>query len=141
MECYVDDGYWENGYTEQDVCAIAQRPRGDDAFRSSGQRERFWKERAEEQLDDLLDRVQEAAKEPRKARQEVAEAFALIEWEELPQAPKTREMLAQLVAPQPDYTVIAALVIAQREQIERERRIRRKRRDEASLMAIMGWTN
>jgi len=140
MECYVEDGYWEVGYTEQDVCGIGPvRPKGDDAFRTSGQRERFWKEQAEEALEALLDRVQGAVRQPQKARQEVAEAFALVEWESLPVAPKTREMLAEMAAPQPDYTAIAALILAQRQEIERERSVRRKRRDEAALMAIMGW--
>lgn len=140
MDCYVADGYWESGYTEQDVCGIAPpRPRGDDAFRTSGQRERFWRERAEEQLEDLLDRAEEAVSAPIEARREVSEAFALVEWERLPQAPKTREILEAINAPQPDYTAIAALILAQRQQIETERRIRRRRRDESALMALMGW--
>ena len=110
-------------------------PRGDDAFRTSGQRERFWRERAEEQLEDLLARAEQAATAPQKARKRVVEAFALVEWEELPEAPRTRDLLASLKSEQPDYTHIAALVLQIREQIEAERTRRRRKRDiEAVLM-------
>lgn len=111
----------------------APRPRGDDAFRSSGQRERFWRERIEEELEELLERAAQPA--PRKARRRVVEAFALVEWEKLPEAPRTRDLLASLKSEQPDYTHIAALVLQIREQIEAERTRRRRKRDlEAVLM-------
>ena len=137
MECYVADGYWVDGYTEQDVCGITPTaPRGDDAFRTSGHRERFWQAKAEEQLASLIDRAEQAIGEPRKARREVAEAFALVEWEALPQAPKTREMLAAIVAPQPDYTEIAALIMVIRGEIEAERKTRRRKRDMEALLLL-----
>lgn len=136
MDCYVADGYWDAGYTEQDVCGIAPpAPRGDDAFRSSGQREQFWRTKAEAQLEELLDRAEQAATAPPKARARVVEAFALVEWEKLPEAPTTRDLLATLKADEADYTHIAALVMAIREEIEAERTKRRRKRDiEAVLM-------
>ncbi len=136
MECYVETGYWDEGYTEADICAIATRPRGDDAFRSAGQRERFWRERADEQLEALLDRAAEAAREPRKARKQVVEAFALVEWEALPEARKTGEMLEALQAPQADYTLIAALVLSIRQEIEAERIKRRRKRDMEAVLLL-----
>jgi hypothetical protein len=111
-------------------------PRGDDAFRSAGERERFWQRKAEAELQDLLDRVEAVVRKPVAARMAVVEDFALVEWEDLPIAPKTREMLAKLDDPQPDYTGIVALVLIQRQEI----RLARKRRDEDALMQIMGWT-
>ena len=111
------------------------RPRGDDAFGSTGQRERFWRAKAEEQLEDLLERAEQAATAPQKARKRVAEAFALVEWQELPEAPRTRDLLATLKANEADYTHIAALVMQIRAEIEAERTRRRRKRDlEAVLM-------
>lgn len=115
--------------------AVASIPRGDDAFRSSGERERFWKRKAAEELEDLLDRVEEVVRKPVAARMAVVDDFALVEWETLPVAAKTREMLQRLDDPQPDYTAIAALVMIQRQEM----RLARKRRDEGALMRIMGW--
>jgi len=112
------------------------RPRGDDAFRTSGQRDRFWRERAEEHLEDLLDRAEQAATAPQKARRRVAEAFALVEWEKLPEAPRTRDLLATLKSEAPDYTHIAALVMAIRAEIEAERTKRRRKRDMEALMML-----
>jgi hypothetical protein len=135
-DCYVEDNYWDVGYTEADICAIAPRPRGDDAFRTSGQRERFWQEKAEEQLADLLDRAEEAVRAPRKARERVVEAFALVEWESLPQAPRTRDLLAALDVPQPDYTALAALILSIRAEIEAERVKRRRKRDIEAVLLL-----
>ena len=110
-------------------------PRGDDAFRTSGQRDKFWREQAEEQLEDLLERAEQAATAPQKARRRVVEAFALVEWQKLPEAPRTRDLLASLKSEQPDYTHVAALVMAIRQEIEAERTKRRRKRDiEAGLM-------
>ena len=137
MDCYVADGYWDPGYTEQDVCGIAQpRPRGDDAFRTSGQRERFWQKKAEDELEELLDRVEAVAEAPKQARQSVVEDFALVEWQELPEAPRTRDLLAYLRSEQPDYTLIAALVLQIRQEIEAERVKRRRKRDLETVLLL-----
>lgn len=137
MDCYVADGYWDAGYTEQDVCSIAPaRPRGDDAFRTSGQRERFWQKKAEDELEELLDRAEQAATAPQKARERVVEAFALVEWEKLPEAPRTRDLLASLKAEIPDYTAIAAMVMAIRQEIEAERVRRRRKRDLETVLLL-----
>lgn len=111
-------------------------PRGDDAFRSSGQRDRFWQERAEEELAELLDRVDVAAEAAERAPEAIVEAFALVDWEALPAAPRTREMLAALSVPQPDYTIIAALVLAQRQEIEAARVRRRRKRDIEAVLLL-----
>ncbi len=111
-------------------------PRGDDAFRSSGQRDRFWQERAEEELAELLDRVDGAAEAAERAPEAIVEAFALVDWEALPAAPRTREMLAALSVPQPDYTIIAALVLAQRQEIEAARVRRRRKRDIEAVILL-----
>jgi hypothetical protein len=112
------------------------RPRGDDAFGSSGQRERFWREQAEEQLESLLERAEHAATAPQTARKRVAEAFALVEWQKLPEAPRTRDLLATLKADETDYTHIAALVMQIRQEIEAERTKRRRKRDMEALMVL-----
>lgn len=137
MDCYVQDGYWENDYTVADICGIAPAaPRGDDAFRTSGQRERFWREQAEEQLEELLERAEQAATAPRKARRRVVDAFALVEWEKLPEAPRTRDLLASLRSEQPDYMLIAALVLQIRQEIEADRVKRRRKRDLEAVMML-----
>lgn len=115
---------------------VAPPPRGDDAFRSSGQRDRFWQERAEEELAELLDRVDGAAEAAERAPEAIVEAFALVDWEALPAAPRTREMLAALSVPQPDYTIIAAMVLAQRQEIEAARIRRRRKRDIEAVLLL-----
>lgn len=111
-------------------------PRGDDAFRTSGARDRFWQAKAEEELADLLEQAQEAVRAPVAARQAVADEFQLIEWEDLPQARQIGEILQSLTAPQPDYTHLAALILAQMERIEAERTKARRKRDIEAVMLL-----
>lgn len=66
----------------------------------------------------------------------MAEAFALVEWQELPEAPRTRDLLATLKAETADYTHIAALVMQIRAEIEAERSKRRRKRDMEALMVL-----
>ena len=116
-----------------DAAAIA--PRGDDAFRTSGARDRFWQSKAEEELAELLEQAQEAVRAPVAARKAVAEEFALIEWQAMPQAPQIGAMLEQLTAPTPDYTHLAAMILEQMQRIEAARiKARRKRDIEAVLL-------
>lgn len=135
MDCYVADGYWDQGYTEQDVCSVGPPnvARGDDAFRSNGQRERFWRERAEREFEALLSRAEAVAEAPRKARQRVVEEFALVKWARLPEARRVRDLLASLKSDEPDHTHVAALVLAIREEIRIQRR---RKRDVEALMVL-----
>lgn len=126
---YVQSGYWLDGY-------VLEASRGDDAFRSHGARNKFWQEKAEDELEALLDQAEEAAEAPKQTRQSVVEAFALVEWEELPAAPRTRDLLQSLKAKAPDYTHIAALVIAIRQQIEADRTRRRRKRDLEAVLLL-----
>jgi hypothetical protein len=116
------------------AAVIASAPRGDDAFRTSGAREGFWKAKAEEELQGLLEQAQEAISKPVEARKAVADDFALIEWEALPQAPQIGAVLSALVKPQPDYTALAAMIMA---EMERLRIKARRKRDIEALMVLM----
>lgn len=126
---YVQSGYWIDGY-------VLEASRGDDAFRSHGARDRFWQAKAEEELEALLDQAEEVAGAPKQARQSVVESFALVEWEELPAAPRTRDLLKSLKAKAPDYTHIAALVMGIRQQIEADRIKRRRKRDLEAVLLL-----
>lgn len=126
---YVQSGYWQAGY-------ILEPGLGDDAFRSSGARERFWRAKTEEDLEGLLERAEAAAEAPKATRKRVVEAFALIEWEKLPEAPRTRDLLRKLEAKKPDHSGIAALVLAIRQQIEADRVKRRRKRDLEAVLLL-----
>lgn len=119
-----------------DVVPVAA-PRGDDAFRTSGARERFWQAKAEEELGELLEHAEAALSAPVEARQAVADEFQLIEWEDLPQARQIGEILSGLTAPQPDHTHLAALILAQMERIEAARIKARRKRDIEAIMVLM----
>lgn len=66
MECYVEDGYWVDGYTEQDVCSVGPvGPRGDDAgfaYGSGRARQAIYKRQIEE-IEAQLEEI-EASDEP-----------------------------------------------------------------------------
>jgi hypothetical protein len=145
MDCYVEDGYWDVGYTEQDVCGIAQRPRGDDAFRSSGAREAFWRKRAEEALEEQLEALVAVSGEGRSetSRRRVARRFRakLEQFDAAPvvanNLPLISEVLREFTRPRPDYTALAVSIMAAQEAIARERiKARRKRDIEALLVMI-----
>lgn len=105
--------------------------RGDDA----GARERFWKARAEEWLAERLEQVPAIAKRPRRARRRFVEAFLeQAEAWELPRIAALETMMADLIAPQPDYT---ALALEMAEYLERTRRERRRWREGRDVMALM----
>lgn len=108
--------------------------RGDDAGPSP--RERFWQQKAEEELEELLERAKEAVRRPVKARVAVADEFQLVEWEALPQARQIGEMLQALTAPQPDYTELAGLILAEMQRIEAARVKARRKRDVEAVMLL-----
>ena len=138
MSCYVADGYWVDGYTVDDVCGIAPvAPRGDDAFRTSGQREAFWKRRSEEWLEDRLERIEEVALEPRKTRRKFAVNFLeRAEALEVPRIDALAPLMAMLQAEVPDYTALAMEVAEWRARIAADRRARRDKRDIEALRAL-----
>ncbi len=125
-----------------DEPVIGTTPRGDDAFRSSGARERFWAAKAEEWLEDRLEEAREAVQEDEKAEfaAEIGPKIttALMQWPEFaPAIDAVAKIATAMRAEEPDpaiWTLIAAVEL-QRKQV----RIARKRRDEDALMLIMGW--
>jgi hypothetical protein len=138
-ECYVEDGYWINGYTVQDVCRV----RGDDAFRSSGERENFWRARAEEWVEDRLDEAREAVRDDEKA-EFVATVpgkvtVALMQWPEFaPVITAVSKLASAMKSQEPDreiWSLIAAVELQRKEM-----RLARRRKDEDALMRIMGWS-
>jgi hypothetical protein len=141
-DCYVQTDYWDAGYTDQDVCEIAARPRGDDAFRSTGAREGFWRAKAEEWLEDQLEEAREAVQEGEKAEfaAEIGPKItvALMQWPEFaPAINAVQRLAAAMKVEEPDpaiWTLIAAVELQRKEM-----RLARKRRDEDALMRIMGW--
>lgn len=121
----------------------ARVARGDDAFRSSGSREEFWRRKAEEWLEEHLQRVQSAAGEGRSARKRAARRIveaaerALVE---MPQIAPRIDMIAafarQLAEERPDFTALAAAVAAQMAQVEAEKRARRRKRDLEAVLLL-----
>lgn len=117
--------------------------RGDDAFRTTGARERFWRQQAEEWLEEHYGRTLKATKAKRSARKRSAArivAAAEAASAEMPQIAPQIDILArfarQLAEPQPDLTAIATAVAAQLEQMERERTTRRRKRDLEAILLL-----
>jgi hypothetical protein len=110
--------------------------RGDDAFRSSGVRERFWAEKAEDWLQERLEQIPQVAKRPKRARRRFAEALLQrVEAEDIPQprVDALAALLTALVAPAPDYT---ALALDAQEWLSQMARVRRQWRDERDIAAL-----
>lgn len=121
--------------------SVAQR--GDDAFRSNGARERFWRRKAEEWLEDHLEQTLRATKKKKSARKRAGTrivAAANAAAAEMPEiAPKIdliARFAAQLSAPDPDLMAIATAVAAQLEQVETEKRTRRRKRDLEAVLLL-----
>lgn len=119
------------------------RPRGDDAFKTSGQRERFWRAKAEEWLEDRLEAVKRAARGPQRARKRLATRIAAdvpAFVSEIPDLAPRVDALARLgerlQAPQVDYTAIAQAVAAQMALIEAWNTRQRRRRDMEALLIL-----
>lgn len=108
--------------------------RGEDGG-GAGARERFWAAKAEEWLEERLEQVPQIARRPKRARRRFIEAFLTqAEAMDLPRVDALADMMAGLVAPQPDYTDLAAAMM---EYLARARRERRKWRDERDIRALM----
>lgn len=118
---------------------LALRSRGDDG----GVRERFWRAKAEEWLQDQLEAVERAVKAPQRARKRlatriVAEVPRFVS--EIPEfAPRVSDLdalLRQLMAPQPDHSAIAEAVARQMALIEAWNTIQRRRRDMEAILVL-----
>ena len=119
--------------------AATTAPRGDDAFRTSGARERFWAGKAEEYLQDRLEELPRIAKRPKRARRRFAEAFLEgVEAYDLPQprVDALTAILSDLTAPAPDYTALALAVQEYLDRMAREKRAWRQMRDERDIKAL-----
>lgn len=138
-DCYVQTDYWDAGYTDQDVCEVVTR-RGDDAgFRSAGAREQFWKAKAEEWLGDRLEEAREAVQAETKAEFAAVIApkvtVALMQWPEFrPMIDAVSRLASAMKVEEPDPQIWAQIA-----EIERQRRVMRRRKDENALMMLMGW--
>lgn len=113
--------------------------RGDDAFASSGARERFWARKAEEWLEEHLPDLKEAAQAPKAKRKRIARAVIADVIEApapyRPQINAALEIARRLLAP--DYTALAMQVAAELAAIEAVRtQIRRRRDMEAVLLLV-----
>ena len=119
------------------------RPRGDDAFRSSGAAQRFWRAKAAEWLEARLGAAQKATMAPARARRRVANrivadvpAFvsALPEFDARVDA---LGMIAErLLAPSVDYSALAAQVAMEMEFVANWQRQQRRRRDIDALLVL-----
>lgn len=119
--------------------AAATAPRGDDAFRTSGARERFWAGKAEEYLQDRLEELPRIAKRPKRARRRFAEAFLQgVEAYDLPQprVDALTAILSDLTAPAPDFTALALAAQEYLTMMAREKRVWRDERDIMALKAL-----
>ena len=141
-DCYVQTGYWDDGYTDQDICDIAPAARkGDDGgFRSAGKREQFWKARAEEWLGDRLEEAREAVQTETKAKFAEIVApkvtVALMQWPEFkPMIDHITKLADAMRVQEPDPQIWLQIA-----EIEQQRRIFRRRRDEEALFILMGWS-
>ena len=117
----------------------AVSPRGDDAFRSSGARERFWRKKAEDWLDEQLENVKRDERRSPTARKRVVRRFRanLDEYESVVAMPLISDILRQMARPQPDYTALAMMIIAAQDAMARERIMQRRKRDIETLLVLM----
>lgn len=106
MDCYVESGYWDAGYTEQDVCGIAPAPDapiggggtpGRRVYRDARDFETALRKAVSQTVDDA----------PEELRQEVKEAVARIE--DLPLATVDLATMDALIA---DMQAVAAMLPA-----------------------------
>lgn len=123
--------------------SVRSGARGDDAFRSNGARERFWRRKAEEWLEDHLEQTLRATTRKKSARKRAATRIvaaasaAAVEMPEIaPRIDLIARFAAQLSAPDPDLIAIATAVAAQLEQVETERRTRRRKRDLEAVLLL-----
>lgn len=117
----------------------AARSRGDDG----GARDRFWRHKAEEWLQDKLEALEGAVGRPQRARKRLATRIIadvpdfVSEIPDLAPRVNAIETLAQrLLQPAPDYSAIAEAVAAQMALIEAWKTIERRRRDVEALLIL-----
>jgi hypothetical protein len=124
---YVDAGYFLDDYILEDTPVV--RARGDDG----GTLRRFWKKRADEWVEENLEKLQTARK-PARVIRVVLESAESMETLPIPVA-AIDQIRAAMDRPAPDYTMIAASLIA---VLEQKKRAIRKRRDIEALL-VLGW--
>ena len=117
----------------------AARSRGDDG----GARDRFWRHKAEEWLQDNLEALEGAVERPQRARRRLATRIIADVPDfvsEIPDLAPRVDALARLgerlQAPQVDYTAIAQAVAAQMALIEAWNTRQRRRRDMEALLIL-----
>lgn len=122
-----------------DTPAVVSFRRGDDA----GARERFWRRKAEEWLQDKLEALEGAVGRPQRARKRLATRIIadvpdfVSEIPDLAPRVNAIETLAQrLLQPAPDYSAIAEAVAAQMALIEAWKTMERRRRDIEALLVL-----
>lgn len=124
---YVDAGYFLDDYILEDAPVV--RVRGDDG----GERRRFWDKRAEEWIEANLGKLQSTRKPARTIRV-VLESMESLAAPPVPVA-ALDQIRSAMNAKTPDYTAIAADLIA---VLEQKKRAIRKRRDIEALI-VLGW--
>lgn len=134
---YVDDGYWDFDYVAEDGAVIAP-PRGDDAFRSHGARDRFWTRKAEDWLASRIAQVAEVARKPRKQRKRFIADFMrqteilAPEW-----SIKQQDMAARIIETLKPADIDMAALGRAVQAYQAAMRARRQRRDMESLAVLM----
>jgi hypothetical protein len=117
----------------------AVRSLGDDG----GARERFWKAKAEEWLEDQLEAIERAVAQPQRARKRLAmrivadvPAFVADDPELAPRVSAIDALAQRLAQPTPDYSAIAEAVAQQMALVQAWNTKQRRRRDMDALLVL-----
>lgn len=115
--------------------------RGDDVGEFS--RERFWRKRAEDWIEDHLEALQEANGRPQRARKRLASriiadvpAFVSAIPEFAPRVDALAALAERIATPAPDYTALAAAMAREAEIIAEWQKQKRRRRDVEALLML-----
>jgi len=116
--------------------------RGDDAFGSSGARERFWRKRAEDWLQENLPELQDAISAPKRERKRIARDFLAAvpetnDSELRPVLTAAANIARALLAPAPDYTALAMQVAHEMALVEQAKAKRRRQRDAEAILLLV----
>ena len=123
--------------------------RGDDApgMRYGNEREGFWRKKADDWLEEYLDRIPEVAKQPKRKKRKLAAEFEaefakisqefMANSEEIPaRVDAVAGLIEQLKQPSPDYSALAAMVADIQAQIQADRTRRRRKRDIEAVLIL-----
>lgn len=124
--------------------APATGGRGDDAFRSAGAARKFWADKADEWLEQSLDRIKAAAPKSEVAREAVADDILseagdrMMDWPAFaPQIDAVQRIAQRLAVPTVDYSEIARYIAEQMQAVEAARRVMRRKRDLEALLLLV----